>query len=224
MPRWLKIGLGVLVLAVATAVKAGGAWTIQILPDNVLPPGITFNGHRTVNASGVSIWDVELGSVPNMETVTPYYINDLGQVAGVATFDSGTVRVATVSINGVLTTIGGIRTRPTGINNLGQVIFSGGFFGGIWPRANMGSDQFADAFFEVPGYAWGALVVDFMDINDAGQIYAAVQLGPNGVDRSDFGTAILTPVPEPQAGALALAAFAVLGLWSYRRHAIGGRA
>lgn len=224
MPKWLKMGLGVLVLAVATAVKAAGAWTIQVLPGGVLPPGVTFDGQRTVNTSGVSIWDVDLGSIPTMESATPYFINDLGQVAGLATFDSGTVRRAFVSTNGVMMLIGGNRTYPTGINNLGQVVFTGGFFGGLWPRSDIGNDQFAEPFFQVPGYPWGVLVVTFTNINDAGQILAGVQFDPNGDSRDAFGMAILSPVPEPQAGALALAAFAVLGLWSYRRRAIGGRA
>lgn len=217
MMKWLHLSLGICLLALASAVKAAAPWTIEVFPYGVTPTGVTFNGQRTVNSSGVSIWDVDLGSAPWIEKVTPYFINDLGQVAGVATFDSGTVNVATVSTNGVLTIIGGNRTRPTGINNLGQVIYSGGFYGGLWPRSDLGNDQFPYSFFQVPGYAWGVLVTDFININDAGQIYAVVQLGPNGDSRDDFGTAILTPVPEPHALASTLAAFGVIALWWRRR-------
>ena len=58
---------------------ASAQWTYQVLDGGTPPPGITFNGTRTVNAGGTSIWDVPLGTLGLWgETVTPVAINDSG--------------------------------------------------------------------------------------------------------------------------------------------------
>ena len=197
-----------LALAGSTAAQAVVTWTIDILPEGVYyPSDVTFNGKRTVNASGISIWDVPLGTLGlPQEVIRPHYINDSGQVVSTVC-ESGNEPcvILALTTNGVMKQVPDPFGRPfiNALSNAGQVLFG---FADIQFISDGPVPQ-PPLYFDVPGYGSDNRVrVGLLaDINDKGQILARVGFRDWETDGSDtWRSAVLTPVPEPH-GLLLLA-------------------
>lgn len=221
-----------------TLLSLTGRWTLEILPDGVTyPVSPLFNGTRTVNVHGTSVWDVPLPSAADLgllyADIAPIAINDVGIVLGRiqnAAFDDGTLvgepfhSPGAYVTDGVTAKLLGDYTIPVGINNLGHVLTNPRSAWGLdlWnvgsvplPWAN--DPPYSLSFFD-PRY--GEIVFrEGIDINDAGQIlvrltsfYDAPGSNPDATALDRFGVLahVTAPVPEPHAYAIALAGFTVL--------------
>lgn len=197
----------------ADATSADGLWSLSLTTAG--HPGYSFNGTRTVNASGVAVGDVPLGTLGLLhETIVPVAINDSGWVISnvygwwseQAWIDKDpTYSRPALSIGGVMQGLpfeGGKGGYAAAINNQGLVLINGiGPLPGTWP-------------YEVPSFFVGPLVrasqVEYIDINDAGQIFAYGQIADTGSTIGREGYMVITPIPEPSSLALAIAGLALM--------------
>lgn len=201
--KMLRLLLCAMALATSAAAQAVVTWSIDILPEGVTsPPGISFNGKRTVNASGVSIWDVPLGTLGlPQEVIRPHYINDSGQVVSTVC-ESGNEPCAILALttNGVMQEVPDPNGRPYvyALSNAGQILF------GFQCQAYISAGPLPEPpkAFSVAGLG-SFHVCSFEDINDNGQIIAWASMD-EGTGRGR--TVVFSPVPEPHAALLFLAA------------------
>lgn len=214
MTRIVRRGWAVLVgafaLLASTAAQAALTWQVDVLPDGVMyPADVAFDGRRTVNAFGVSMLDVNLGTLPGAELIQPIAINDLGQViSNVHMREGDFVYVKPgISNGGVLTLLSNSRGSVQAINNNGEVVMN--LFGvepRLWPGPNL------PLTFDPVAYPY-LFALSFFDINDHSQILASVaydQVPHTGEPVIRY--AVLSPVPEP-AGYIGVGgALCVLGV------------
>lgn len=224
--QWLRLGLGVLVLAVSTGVQAvwttpDGLWSITVIETGRAnypaspPASYEFNGRRSVNASGLSMYDVPapvLGLID--ESLEREAINDSGLVVGELrgwTADYSLYYNHVVLFDSTSTTFtfvpGWYRANARALGNSGAVLVGDGGYGSYI----VGGPQPPVAFY-IQGF--GEFVVDdFWDINDRGQILATIGLAQSTPDPNApylDATVIFSPAPEPHALLLLAGSIAVL--------------
>ena len=224
----LNLALGALALCFSAAASAlttpDGLWSFSLLPPQQgpypqYPATPTFNGQRTVNASGLSMYDVPVPSFDLVNpTITRKAINDSGWVIGnIKGWDASfnTLWDFVFLTNGVDAQMlpDSFRMEARAIGNSGAALYgpesiiSGGYVFGATPAPPA-------PFMDVPNV--GRYLIGYWDTNDAGQYLVSLVLLDHPPDE-DFlvQMAVMSPVPEPAGAALALSAFLMVAV---RRH------
>lgn len=222
--RTMRLLLCALALVASTAAQAvwltpDGQWSISVIEPQQgnypwYPATPTFNGRRTVNASGLSMYDV---AVPNFGLIEPHItriaINDAGWVLGHVWGwnppyeDNNTDHAFLTNGTDSFLIPGSYRMQPQALGNSGAALLgqtSGGSF--VYGVAKPPPSS----FFE-PGAGWYSIA--YYDTNDAGQYLVSLFLfidEPNNDGALISAMAVLAPVPEPLAYVAALAGIAVL--------------
>lgn len=220
--RLIRLALGALALcfsAVAAALTTpDGLWSFSFLapqqgPYPQYPAEPAFNGQRTVNASGLSMYDVPVSDFGLVTpTITRKAINDSGWVIGnIKGWDASfnTLWDFVFLTNGVDAQMlpDSFRMEARAIGNSGAALYgpgeiiSGGYVFGVTPTPPA-------PFMDVPNV--GRYLVNYWDTNDSGQYLVSLVLLDHPTDE-DFRVqmAVMSPVPEPFGYALAFAALCV---------------
>jgi probable HAF family extracellular repeat protein len=204
-----------------TDIGSLGGWTTaaainesgQIVGSSNLPGNGPYHAFRYSN-----------GSMQDLGTLGGTYssasdINASGQVVGSASLPGNASTHAFVYTDGRMIDLGSLG-RPSsaawGINASGWIVGVAGTSNGagLTPAFVYDGTTMFDlsSLLDASGARW--TVLNPTDINDAGWIAATGQFnGPNG----GISYVLLTPVPEPPAGALLGAAIMILGGFAWRR-------
>jgi uncharacterized membrane protein len=176
----------------------------DVLVDFLIPNGSRFTERPAVWSGGTL---TQLATPAGFTHVRPVDINNLGHVLGWAELlraDGNTVsRKPVIYRDGVATVLESFGTAdpPNGFNDRDEIVGSGLSLKGYGLLYADGTRTDLSALVPLPD---GFSITQGLDINNAGQILARAR---NAV--GDTRTYVLTPVPEPGAAGLALAAGAL---------------